>query len=404
MKTRKIFFQNAEGGKLAARIDFPLDGKVKAFALFAHCFTCNQNFNAIRNINNALTLHGIAVMRFDFTGLGESEGDFADTNFSSNVEDLVQAAAFLESHYEAPKLLVGHSLGGAAVLLAANRIPSVQAVATIGAPSEPMHVSRHFGGKIGEIRQSGIAEVELGGRPFTIKKQFLDDLEGTRVKEIVQGFGKALLILHSPQDTVVGIQNAADLYGYARHPKSFLSLDGADHLLSRKEDSLYAGTMICQWASRYMDFKEFPPLETHRQAVTHTGPSGYVTEIMAGKHSLIGDEPVSHGGEDIGPNPYDFVISGLGCCTGMTLRMYADRKKWPLDGVKVHLSHYKEEVPDDSLPEGKTKRIDVIERAIEIEGDLDQSQRERLLEIANRCPVHRTLHSEIDVRSSLYEE
>ena len=404
MKTIKLSFPNQEGLQLASKIDLPVDGKIKAFALFAHCFTCNKNLTAIRNISLGLTRNGIAVMRFDFTGLGESEGEFADSNFSSNVADLISAANYLEKEYEAPKLMIGHSLGGAAALLAAGQIDSVQAVATIGAPAEPIHVSKLFHGAITQLEKEGQAEVNIGGRSFRVKKQFLEDLEKHPMEYVVKNLKKALLIAHSPQDTVVGVENAAQLYSQAIHPKSFLSLDGADHLLSDKADSQYVGNMIANWASRYVDFRTFETLKTESQVLTYTGEQKYRTEIVAGKHTLVGDEPKSVGGQDLGASPYDFLLSALGSCTGMTLRMYADRKKWPLKGVKVHLKHYQKIVQETSDGEIKKNKIDVIERKIELEGDFDENQRERLLQIADRCPVHRTLHGQIDIQSKLIEK
>ena len=250
MENKRVKFKNHLGQELAARIEFPTE-ETKSYALFAHCFTCNKNIAAIRNIVRALNKHGIAVLSFDFTGLGESEGDFEDTNFSSNVNDLISAATFLDVNYTAPNILIGHSLGGAAVIFAASHIPSIKAVATVGAPSTPKHVSHLFRSGIDEINEKGEAKLQIGGREFKIQKQFLDDINEKNMKDTVKLLDLPLLILHSPQDTTVEIENAAQIYQSARHPKSFISLDGADHLLTNKEDSIYTGKMIANWAERY---------------------------------------------------------------------------------------------------------------------------------------------------------
>jgi len=398
MSSKKIRFPNSEGDKLAARLDRP-DGQETAFALFAHCFTCSKDLRAVGAISRALNRQGIAVLRFDFTGLGESEGDFADTNFSSNIEDLVAAAAYLEDQHEAPRILIGHSLGGAAVLQAATRIESSRAVATIGAPYDPEHVKHHLEDAIDEIKQEGEARITLAGRSFTIRKQFLDDLAATRMEDTIGALSRALLIFHSPVDRIVGVENAARIFKAAKHPKSFVSLDEADHLLTDSADAEYVGVVLAAWARKYVnevDGREEP----ESQVVTRTGQH-LRTEVAAGRHGLIADEPESVGGDDAGPTPYDFLLSGLGACTGMTLRMYADRKEWDLDAAVVHLSHEKVHAEDCRNCETEEGKIDRIERTIELHGDLSGEQRDRLLEIANKCPVHRTLHGEIDVVSHL---
>jgi len=402
MQREKLTFNNKNGESLTARLDLPADGKVRAYALFANCFTCNIDLTPINNISRALTTEGIAVLRFDFTGLGESEGDFADTNFSSNVDDLIAAAQFLDQYYEAPKLIIGHSLGGAAVLMAASSLPSVEAIATIAAPSEPSHVQNLLQSHADEIRNKGEADVTLAGRTFKIKKHLLDDLDNANMKNIIANLKKPLLVLHSPADKTVGVNNAAEIYQCAMHPKSFISLDQSDHLMSKKEDSLYAGTMIATWVQKYITMPEEEDLQTEEQVVTRTGKS-YTTEARAGIHGLTADEPKSVGGADLGPNPYDYLLTALGSCTGMAIRMYADRKKLPLEEVRVHLSHKKVHANDCEECENKEVKIDYIEREIEVEGELDEKQRQRLLEIANKCPVHRTLHNEIKVSSSLKE-
>lgn len=403
MPSQRLTFSNDQGIHLAAKLDMPVDQQPIAFAVFAHCFTCNKNFKSVRAIIRALNQEGIAVFSFDFTGLGESEGEFADTNFSSNVEDLVDAAAFVADTYEAPQILIGHSLGGAAVLKAAPMISSIRAVATIGAPAEPVHVKHHFEAATPELEKEGVAHVQIAGRPFTIKQQFVEDLEDQSLEDQIADLGKALLILHAPQDLIVGIDNAARIYHAARHPKSFISLDGADHLLSHTQDAEYVGLMIASWAHRYIDLPDIPEekLVTDKQVVIRTGEKGYTTQILAGRHHLIGDEPQSVGGADLGPTPYQYLLTALGTCTGMTLRMYADRKGWDLKEVTVHLSHLKDHAADSKHSDEPRAKIDVIEKEIELEGTLDEAQRARLLEISERCPVHRTLMGDMEIRSKM---
>ena len=400
MPFEKVRFENADGDTLAARLDLP-DGETPcAFALFAHCFTCSKDLRAVGAISRALNRHGIAVLRFDFTGLGESEGDFADTNFSSNVDDLVVAADYLAEHYDAPRILVGHSLGGAAVLQAAHRLDAVQAVSTIGAPYDPEHVTQHLEDSVEEIRAQGEARVTLAGRTFTIRKQFLDDLAATKMEETIRTLDRALLVFHSPVDRTVGVGNAAKIFQAAKHPKSFISLDDADHLLTTRSDAEYLGVVLGAWAEKYVD-RSASEADVFEEGVrTQTGDS-YRTTIQAGPHSLVSDEPEDVGGDDAGPTPYDLLLSALGSCTGMTLRMYAERKEWPLDETIVRLSHGKIHAADCENCDTDEGKVDRIEREIEVRGDLSEDQRARLLEIANKCPVHRTLHNEVSVRSSL---
>ena len=404
MQFKNLEFKNKDGQTLSARLDLPVDGKPIAYALFAHCFTCSKNIKAIAHISRALTREGLAVLRFDFTGLGESEGDFGNTNFSSNVDDLIVAADFLKSNYLAPEILIGHSFGGAAVLQAAGRIPSSKAVASIAAPSDPQHVTRVLGSATASIQNQGQADVTLGGRTFTLKKQFLDDLDFVNMADTLKNLDRALLVLHSPIDETVGIENAAQIFQAARHPKSFISLDTADHLLTNSEDSLYAGSVIAAWAMKYVSAHQKAESKTEKtdsQVITRIGKSGYSTDIMAEGHSLVADEPISMGGTGLGPAPYDYLMAGLGACTAMTLRMYSDRKEWPLDGVTVKLNHQKIHAVDCGACETKEGKLDQIEREIELTGALDDQQKQRLLQIADRCPVHRTLHSEIVIRSKL---
>ena len=409
----KLTFPGSHEAVLAGRLELP-DGKPRAYALFAHCFACTKDIFAAGRIAEALAGHGIAVLRFDFTGLGASEGDFAHTNFSSNVQDLIKAADFLREHYEAPKLLVGHSLGGAAVLAAAPRLPEAVAVATIGAPADPTHVARLFTDKRAEIEAAGEAEVLLAGRPFRIRKQFLDDIAQQSSAPMLSRLGKALLIFHAPRDQIVGIENASAIFQAARHPKSFISLDGADHLLSRRADAVYAADVLAAWASHYIGGAEnySPELDRSEPGVVIVsergvdaahGISRLAQNIFVGRHRLTADEPSDGGGSDLGPNPYDLLLAALGACTSMTLRLYADHKKWPLARVAVRLSHEKIHAADCADCETREGKIDRIEREIDIGGPLDGAQRQRLLEIAEKCPVHRTLHSEIEVASRLAE-
>jgi len=399
MKTQRLTFANADNHQLSARLELPDTGEQPvAYALFAHCFTCTKNLRAITNIARALTEEGFGVLRFDFTGLGDSEGDFSDTNFSTNISDLIAAANFLERDYAAPQILIGHSLGGAAAIQAAHRLPSVRAVATIGSPYDPSHITHLLEKKRREIETVGEAEVEVGGRPFTFKKQFLDDLKGKSAENLVRTLKRALLIFHSPIDNVVGIENAREMFTTARHPKSFISLDDADHLLSDSSDSEYVGTVIAAWAHKYLDQEE----ETPNTVVVRTGTSHYHTQVLADGHTLIVDEPTDIGGTDQGPTPYDLLLASLGSCTSITLRMYADRKKWPLESITVSLTHGKIHAEDcEECDTEETGQIDHIDRQIELAGPLNDEQRSRLLEIADRCPVHRTLHNTIVVNTHL---
>lgn len=404
LKRGRIDFPGADGQKLAARLDLP-DFPARAFALFAHCFSCSKDIHAAARIARRLTEHGIGVLRFDFTGLGHSEGDFANTNFSTNIQDLEAAAAWLEAEVGGPQLLIGHSLGGAAVVAAAARLPKVRAIATIGAPSDAEHVIHNFGERLDEIESSGQAEVNLAGRPFTIKKQFVDDVRGAKVRDAAAGLKRPLLVMHAPLDDIVGIDNATGLFVAAKHPKSFISLDKADHLLTREQDAHYAADMIAAWAAPYA-FEggvEQPP-QTERGSrdvvVTETRRGKLENMVAIGDHHFIADEPVAVGGGGRGPDPYEFVTAGLGACTSMTLRLYADRKGWPLEKVSVALSHSKDYADDcEHCEEGR--KSDIFERTITVDGPLDEEQRQRLLEIADKCPVHRTLEEKVHVRTQL---
>jgi putative redox protein len=404
MKSLNISFLNSRNEKLSARLDLPEDEQPIAYALFAHCFTCTKNIKAAVNIAAALNREKIAVLRFDFTGLGQSEGDFADTNFTTNVADLVAAAKFLEREYQAPQIIIGHSLGGAAILQAAAEINSLKAVVTIAAPHDPGHVTHLFAMMRDQIENNGAAEVNLAGRRFTIKKQFLEDLEMQQLDTHIKELKTALLVMHSPRDTTVAIDNAAKIYQAAKHPKSFVSLDDADHLLLHEKDSLYVGMMIAAWSRRYIDI---PEVKTSAEVVidnrvtTSTDNQGFFTELFANGHAMMADEPKEYGGTDRGPSPYEYLLAALGACTSMTLQMYARHKKIPLERAVVRLSHEKIHAKDCGHCDATDGKIDRMEREVELIGALDDDQRQRLLEIAERCPVHKTLHSEVDIISKL---
>jgi putative redox protein len=400
MPTERFQFTGSEGQQLAAALDTP-DGPVHAYALFAHCFTCGKDVLAAKRIAVALSAKGIAVLRFDFTGLGSSEGDFANSTFSSNVADLVRAADHLRRTFEAPALLIGHSLGGAAVLAAAHRIPDAKAIVTIGAPSDPTHVTGQFADSIEKIRKDGQAEVSLAGRPFTIKREFLEDIAEHSLMGYIAGLHKALLVMHAPTDETVGIDNATRIFVAAKHPKSFVSLAGANHLLSDRRDAAYVADVIAAWAERYLETKKpdaTDESEAPRQVVVRETRNGkFQQTVTVGPHQLLADEPVAAGGDDSGLAPYDFVLAGLGACTSMTMRLYADRKALPLERTTVTLKHSKIHAEDCAECETEAGMLDQIERVITMEGALSSEQRQKLMEIADKCPVHRTLTSEIRI-------
>ena len=399
MPHKRVSFQNSRGVELAGQLDLPT-GAPRAYALFAHCFTCTKNLRAVDHIDAALANEGIAVLRFDFTGLGQSGGEFADSNFSTNVEDLVAAADFLRANYAAPQLLIGHSLGGTAVLQAAPRIDSSVAVATIGSPARASHVAHLLKDARTTLERDGVAEVRLAGRPFVIRKQFLDDLEQHPLPESVRSLRRALLVMHAPLDDLVAIGNAGEIFQHALHPKSFLSLDRADHLLSREEDSRYVGSMLAAWASRYLaaaDREDTLRVAAAGEALARTDDKSLRTSINVGGHALIADEPVALGGEGSGPTPYELLAAGLAACTSMTLQMYAGGKRWPLESVTTSVAHDRLHARDCADCETREGRIDQFTRRIDLTGPLDDAQRNRLLEIADRCPVHRTLHAEVKV-------
>jgi len=400
MPSERFDFFNAAGERLAALLDSPVEPP-RAYALFAHCFSCGKDINAAKRIAEGLTALGIAVLRFDFTGLGSSEGEFANTTFSSNVADLVAAAAELRKKRQATAILIGHSLGGAAVLAAAGEVPEARAVVTIGAPSDPAHVIGLVQNR-GMIGATGDIDVALAGRSFRVSRAFLEDIAEQKLEARISGLRKALLVFHSPNDDIVGIENASRIFTAAKHPKSFVSLAGADHLLSRRSDAAYVANVIHAWAERYLDLPEVAldlPERAGMVVVRETRVGRLQQEIKVGRHRLLADEPVTAGGLDSGPGPYDLVLAGLGACTSMTLRLYAERKALPLDRVTVRLAHSRIHAADCENCETKEGMLDRIDRVITLSGNLDEDQRKRLLEIADKCPVHRTLTSEIDIRT-----
>lgn len=403
MASERVEFPGSQGGALAGRLDTPQDS-ARGWALFAHCFTCSKDSRAAVYIARALVEAGFGVLRFDFTGLGGSGGDFANTHFSSNIDDLVAAADWLRARHGPPALLVGHSLGGAAVLAAAQRIDDARAVATIAAPFDPAHVARHFGKQLEEIAAEGEAQVEIAGRTFTVRRSFLEDLEGQRQAERIRKLHRPLLVMHAPRDAVVDIDNASAIFQAAMHPKSFVSLDDADHLLARQADAHYAASVIAAWAGRYVAAPAAAQSSASDAAtsddavhVVERGTGAYTVAISAGRHGWLADEPLAVGGDDLGPSPYQMLSAALGACTAMTMRMYAQRKQLALEKVSVSLRHAKIHAADCAECETRSGRIDRIEREIRIEGKLDAAQRQRLIEIADMCPVHRTLHSEVQI-------
>ncbi len=406
MKSETVRFRNRDGRELAGVIERPL-ATPRAIAIFAHCFTCTKNLRAAREISAALAGRDIATLRFDFTGLGQSDGEFSETNFSSNVSDLVDAAEWLTTRGETPTLLVGHSLGGTAVLQAAAALPNVRAVVTIGSPAKPEHVARLFRGQRDAIERDGEAEVLLAGRPFRIRRQFVDDLEASGLPDSVASLGKALLIMHSPLDTIVSIDNASELYVAARHPKSFVSLDRADHLLSDPADARYAADVLSAWAERYLDQRSEADSDSNdpRAVTATTGIDGFKTALVSGPHRLVADEPTAiKGGTDTGPSPYDLLSAALASCTSMTLVMYARHKKLNVDHVDVEVRHDRVHADDCEHCEDKTAKIDRFRRRLSVSGELTAAERERLVEIADRCPVHRTLHSEILIETTMTDQ
>jgi len=405
MPTEKFTFHGHDGSELAARLDLP-DGTHRATALFAHCFTCSKDIPAAKRISRRLAAMGIAVLRFDFTGLGHSDGEFENTTFATNVEDLLRAAQALAERDMAPALIVGHSLGGAAVLAAAGQIDSVKAVVTIAAPFDPGHVTHNFDDALERIAAEGAAEVTLAGRQIRIGQDFVEDVRAENLAPKIAGLGRALLILHAPRDSMVGIENAGEIFKAAKHPKSFITLDDADHLVSREEDAEYAAGVIAAWVKRYIPLRNPAPPPGAPEGVIRvreSDPEGFLQDIAAGpRHHVLADEPEAYGGTNRGLTPYQFLAAGLGACTSMTIRMYARRKGWPLSGVQVDVTHDKVHAQDCS-DASQDSKVDCFRRRIRLEGDLDAEQRAKLRDIADRCPVHRTLESQSRIETELAE-
>lgn len=394
MRTHSIKFENSQGITLSARLDEPATGVIKHYALFAHCFTCHKNLKAIQHISHALTAQGIALFRIDFTGLGDSGGAFADTSIVTNIEDLITASHYLSTHYQAPKLMIGHSFGGAAAILAATQLNNIQAVATIASPASVDHVEHLFAGKTQDIQAQGQAELSIGGRNIILGKPFLDALYHHNLSEELAQLRKPILVFHSPQDTIVGIDNAQKIYTSAKHPKSFVSLDGADHLLSQSSDACYVGDVMAAWAKRYIsaDTQTSTPQNTHVN-IQGNRAAGYTCEIRAGEHSLYADEPKVLGGNNLGATPYELLLSSLGACTAMTMKMYAQRKGWAFEDIDVQLTHEKINKTTD---EG-VRKVDVIHRKINIKSALDDKQLAGIKAIADKCPVHKSLTDPVDI-------
>ncbi len=398
MKSTKLKIVNRKGLTLNAHLELPANQKPNYYAIFAHCFTCSSSLSAVRNVSRALTQDGFAVVRFDFTGLGRSEGEFADSHFSANVEDLLDVHAYMAEYYDAPSLLVGHSLGGAAVLVAASKIEAVKAVATVGAPATVSHVTHLFSHQVQDIKEKGNVKVNIGGRPFIINEDFIAEFDKTDLPAIVKNLRKPLLIMHSPFDKIVGVENAERLYHNAHHPKSFVTLDDADHLLTEEKDSQYVGDVIGTWAKRYFPKAENVMLSTEgEQLVGHLNilEDNFTTSIQTKNHSFIADEPASIGGSDFGPSPYEYLNAALAACTVMTLKLYAERKQWDLQEVYVYVSHSRKHSDDLQVEVEKPKYLDHISKKLKFVGNLDATQKERLKEIASRCPVHKTIASEV---------
>ncbi|NQV53346.1 MAG: OsmC family protein [Flavobacteriales bacterium] len=405
MKDPRLKIPNSRGHLLSATLELPSDQHPHSYAIFAHCFTCSSSLAAARNISRSLTAHGFGVVRFDFTGLGKSQGEFADSHFSANVDDLIAVHDYMSEHYNAPKLLIGHSLGGAAVIVAASKIDAVKAVATVGAPSSVAHTKQHFSHQLEEMQEKGDIEVNIGGRPFTIDRTFIQDFDKIDLLDVVRNLRKPLLIMHAPFDKTVGIDSAQELYSAAHHPKSFISLDGADHLLSDGRDSMYVGSVIGSWVQRYFSVPAKKETDTGDEQVVgrlDLREGHFTTEIQTKHHHLTADEPKDVGGDDFGPSPYELLNASLAACTAMTIKLYAERKKWPLDEVLVYLSHSKKHIIDIG-EDKKGAYLDHISKKLVFHGDLNAEQRLKLKEIASKCPVHRTLLGEVRIETELLD-
>jgi putative redox protein len=405
-KTQTVEFVNQEGHILTAKLEFPPDRKPFAFAIFAHCFVCNNNGIAARNISQTLASRGIGVLRFDFSGRGESEGAFVKSGFATNISDILAAAAFLEVNFSPASILIGHGLGGTAILFASSELPAIKCIVTIGSPADPARLNHIVTEALAQLGKKKEAEVKVGGQTFNVSEHFLKDLLNADFAQKLRKMRKAILIMHAPFDKMVDIENAKWLYEATLHPKSFISLDGADHILSHQGDSIYVGEIVASWASRYLAIEPEKALESELQVVASLQPDHhYTTLIKAGDHYLTADEPESVGGDNFGPSPYQLLSASLGACTAMTLRMYANRKNWDPGEIRIHLKHDKMYITDqgESIKEAgeSGQKMDVIDRIVELSGILTETQRQRLLEIANRCPVHRTLEKSVRINTRL---
>jgi len=404
MSSIKLNIKNKKGHKLQAYLELPTDKNPKHYAIFAHCFTCSSALGAVKYISRSLTNHGFGVVRFDFTGLGRSEGEFAESYFSANVEDLIAVNNYLKENYTSASLLVGHSLGGAAVIVAASKLENIKAVATVGAPASVSHVTHLFSHGIEAVKEKGEVEVNIGGRPFKINEEFVEDFGKINLPEITKNLRKPLLIMHAPFDTIVGIENAHKLYHDAHHPKSFVSLDNADHLLSNSKDSMYVGNIVGSWVQRYFETQDHTMLDIKgEQLVAHLNlvEDNFTTTIQTKKHNFISDEPQSIGGDNFGPSPYDYLSAALASCTIMTLKMYAERKKWDLQEVYAYITYSKKHSDDLMLDLDLPARIDHLQKRLKFIGNLDEKQKARLKEIASKCPIHKTLLSKTIIETEL---
>lgn len=401
MLSQKVDIQNDRGDTLSGVMEWPANGVVQAYAVFAHCFTCGKNSHAARHISKLLSSRGIAVLRFDFAGIGESEGKFADTNFSSNVQDLLTFIDYLTEENMPPQLLIGHSLGGAAVLAAASQRGLVKAVATIGAPARPAHVAHLLPKGMEKMAPEDTIKVKLGIHTMKMKKQFLDDIENQNTPEMLFGLHKAVLIAHSPEDEIVSIENAQQIFKNLHHPKSFLSLDGMTHLVLKKEQARYIANVVYEWAKRYITLADFVSTDDKDPVVTAVlGGEKYTTAIRTGKHALVADEPKEMGGRNHGPSPYQYLSAGLAACTAMTIRMYVDRKGWDVGEIKVTVDHEKKHIKDS---QDKTGRVDHFVRTVHVEKEITEEQKNRIMKIADKCPVHRTLMGEVEIPTTWEE-
>lgn len=407
MQKIDLHIKNKSGEALSAHLFTPINGKVSTIAIFAHCFTCSSSLGIVRNISAALTDKGISVLNFDFTGLGHSEGDFSETSFSNNISDIDDVNDFLIKNYVAPSIIIGHSLGGAAAIIAANRLSNIQAVVSIAAPSYVTHVTKHFGNLNEVIEKKGKAILSIGGRPFTIKKQFLDDLETHNLENEIKELRKPVLILHSPQDKIVSIENAASLYHKAIHPKSFVSLNGADHLITDKKDAFYVADVIASWVARYVEIKkeETQKKDTMGEQVLvfHDRNDAYLNHIYTSSHHIIGDEPVSFGGNDMGLSPYELLVAAVGSCTVLTLKLYAQRKGWDLKEVYVYLTYAKKHAEELRESVEEMGQIEFIGKKVKLIGNLTEDETIKLKEIASKCPVHKTVAGKVFFETELLD-